>query len=195
MWKTRKMGDLSDFERRHRYCTYSWSICDKSCHIIRCIERLCRHTLIMGREHQRRGTVGENQHWQKEIVVYGDGLFRKITEPLQHRWQQKWIFTLKILFPQKLPDVSFRNPTSTVELQLLHLRLQKVMLRCVHDCVTTIEPGHQTTGNARVIWSDVSTFTLPTFGEHPRQLTIRNVWFGSDSETRGSLELLHWNEL
>jgi hypothetical protein len=37
------------------------------------------------------------------------------------------------------------------------------MLRCVNDGVTIIKkPGHQTTGNARVIWSDKSSFTLFT---------------------------------
>jgi hypothetical protein len=31
--------------------------------------------------------------------------------------------------------------------------------------VTTIKPGHQTTGNVRMIWSDESSFTLfPTSG-------------------------------
>jgi hypothetical protein len=30
---------------------------------------------------------GENQHWQKEIVIHREGLFRKITELLQHSWQ------------------------------------------------------------------------------------------------------------
>jgi hypothetical protein len=39
--------------------------------------RLCRHTRIMGRQHQRRGTVGKNQHWQKGIVVHWEGLFLK----------------------------------------------------------------------------------------------------------------------
>jgi hypothetical protein len=34
------------------------------------------------------------------------------------------------------------------------------MLKCVNDGVTTIKPGHQTTGNTRVIWSDESSFTL-----------------------------------
>jgi hypothetical protein len=65
---------------------------------------------------------------------------------------------LKTLFPQKLSDVSFRNPTSTVGLILLNLSLLKVMLRCVNDGVTTIKPGRQTTGNARVIWSRKSFF-------------------------------------
>jgi hypothetical protein len=39
------------------------------------------------------------------------------------------------------------------------------MLRCVKDGVTTIKPGHQTTGNARVVWSDELPFMLfPTSG-------------------------------
>jgi hypothetical protein len=40
-----------------------------------------------------------------------------------------------------------------IGLQLLNLWLLKVMLRCVNDGVTTIKPGHQTTGNTRdMIW-------------------------------------------
>jgi hypothetical protein len=38
VWKNRKMWDLSDFERGHRWCAFSWSICDKNYHVIRCIE-------------------------------------------------------------------------------------------------------------------------------------------------------------
>jgi hypothetical protein len=64
-----------------------------------------------------------------------------------------------------MSDVRFTNPTSTVGLQLLNLWLLKVMLRCLKDDVTTIKPEHQTTGNARVIWSDESSFMLfPTLG-------------------------------
>jgi hypothetical protein len=57
-------------------------------------------------------------------------------------------------------EVSFTNPTSTAGLQLIHFGLLTVMLRCINDCVTTIKPGHETTGNARVMWSDESSFTL-----------------------------------
>jgi hypothetical protein len=72
---------------------------------------------------------------------------------------------LEDLFPQKLSDVSFTNPTYMVGLQLLNLRLLEVMLRCVNDGATTIKPGHQTTGNAHVIWSDELSFALfPTSG-------------------------------
>jgi hypothetical protein len=47
--------------------------------------RLCQHTRIMGRQLMRRGTVDVCQHWQKEIVIHWEGMFRKITELLQHR--------------------------------------------------------------------------------------------------------------
>jgi hypothetical protein len=119
----------------------------------------------MGRQHPRRGAVGENQHWQKQIVIHWEGLFKKMTDLLQHRWQQNWIFILKTLFPQKLFDMSFTHPTSMVGLQLLKLRLQKVMLRCVNDGVMTIKPGHQTNGNTWMIRSDESSIMLlPTSG-------------------------------
>jgi hypothetical protein len=98
--------------------------------------RLFRHARITGRQHQRRGTVGENQHWQKEIAVNWEGLFGKITELLQHSWQQNWISILTALFLQKLSDMYFTYPTSTVGLQLLNLWLLKVILRCVNDGVT-----------------------------------------------------------
>jgi hypothetical protein len=38
-------------------------------------------------------------------------------------------------FPQKQPDESFSNPTSTVDLQLLNLRLLKTMLKGKKDGV------------------------------------------------------------
>jgi hypothetical protein len=39
------------------------------------------------------------------------------------------------------------------------------MLSCINDGVTTIKPGHQTTGNMCLIWSDELSFTLfPTSG-------------------------------
>jgi predicted transcriptional regulator len=49
------------------------------------VSKVMSATRIMGRQHLRRGTVGENQHLQKEIVVNSEGLLRKITQLLQHR--------------------------------------------------------------------------------------------------------------
>jgi hypothetical protein len=56
--------------------------------------------------------------------------------------------------------MSVTNLTSTVGQQLLNLWLLKVIHRCINDSVTTIKPGHQTTGNMRMIWSDESSFML-----------------------------------
>jgi hypothetical protein len=64
------------------------------------------------------------------------------------------------------------------------------MLRCVNDGVTTIKPGHQTTGNAGVIWSGESPFTLfPTSGRVyvcriPKKEHISGMP-ASNHETRG----------
>jgi hypothetical protein len=65
------------------------------------------------------------------------GLFWKFTELLQHTLQQNWIPILKTTFKQKLSDVSFINPTSTVGMKLLYLWLLK---RCVNNGVMTIKP-------------------------------------------------------
>jgi hypothetical protein len=87
------------------------------------------------------------------------------TAAAQVTGQQSWIFIIKICSHKNFPTWAFTNPTSIVRLQLLNLWLLKVMLRCVNDGVTPIKPGHQTTGNGRVIWSDESSFTLfPTSG-------------------------------
>jgi hypothetical protein len=57
------------------------------------------------------------------------------------------------------------------------------MLRCVNDGVTTIEPGHQKTGNARVFQA------LPYVRKRLRlEITQRSLQTGmsrSNSETRG----------
>jgi hypothetical protein len=75
-------------------------------------------------------------------------------------------------FPQKLSNMSITILTSMEGLQLLNLWLQRVILKCVDDGVTTIQPGCQTTGNA---WygrmSHPSRWSLHqeefTFREHP----------------------------
>jgi hypothetical protein len=72
--------------------------------------KLCRHTRSMGRQHQWRGTVGQNFYCQKEIIIHWEGLFQKTTELLRHRWQQNGLFILKTLFPQKLWASRIQHP-------------------------------------------------------------------------------------
>jgi hypothetical protein len=60
---------------------------------------------------------------------------------------------------------------------------------CVKDGVTILKPGYQITGNARVIWSDESSFTLfPASGRiyvwrTPKEAYNPDAWFqlGGDS--------------
>jgi hypothetical protein len=142
VWKNRKIGALSDFEREQIVIArLAGASVTKTTTLLgyreRHFVRLCRHTRIIGREHQRSRTADDNEHRQKEIVVHW-GLLQKITQLLKHRWGQKWIFILKALFPQKMSDVNSTDPTSTVGLQLLSLWLLNVMFRCVNDGVTTI---------------------------------------------------------
>jgi hypothetical protein len=72
------------------------------------------------------------------------------------------------------------NSTSMVELNVLNLWLLKVMLRCINDVVTTIKPGHQTTGNTFVIWSDESSFTL--FRTSGRGLSKEYLTLGEENK-------------
>jgi hypothetical protein len=65
--KKRKMGDLSDFARGQivgaRLAGASVTKAVTLLGVSREFLGLCRHIRIMGRNHQRRGTMGENQIW------------------------------------------------------------------------------------------------------------------------------------
>jgi hypothetical protein len=90
----------------------------------------------MGRQHQRRRTMGENQHCQKETVVHWERLFRKITQLLQHGWSAAELnihfedtvstHTHTHTHTKKTCYMSFANPTSTTG--------PKVILRRVKGC-------------------------------------------------------------
>jgi hypothetical protein len=70
------MGDFSGFERGQiTAARLAGEVYSEKQFI-----RLCRHTRIIWRQHQRRGRVGKNQHCQKETIVHWEGLFRKITQ-------------------------------------------------------------------------------------------------------------------
>jgi hypothetical protein len=155
----------------------------------------------MGRQHQRRGTVGENQRWEKEIIVYWEGLFRKITEQLQHRWQQNRLFILKMLLPPSRElhksDIHVRaaiaKPLVTENNAQMRKRWCHVYKTWTSD--KTTKPGHQTTGNEKRAccgqMSRPSRCSLHrkvyTFWEHPRTCKIRNAWFQQWDKGEGPL--------
>jgi hypothetical protein len=99
--------------------------------------------------HGKTTSTKRNNERRKLTLTEGDhGTLRKIVSK-NHRYttaqvtgHQHRIFILKTLFPQKLSDMNFTNPTSMVGLQLLNLWLLKVMLRYVNDGFTTIKPGY-----------------------------------------------------
>jgi hypothetical protein len=78
----------------------------------------------MGNQQQRRGTVGEINIDRKDRRTL------RITSKNHRLTAAELNIHLEVLFPQKLSDVSFLNPTSPVAvgLQLLHLLFLKVML-------------------------------------------------------------------
>jgi hypothetical protein len=117
----------------------------------------------MGRQHQQRA-LAERVHRTLRRIVSEN--------------HSTGTAEVNTLLPQNLSDVSFTNATSTVGLQLLNLSLLEAMLRCLDDGVTTTKSGHQTTGNARVIWSDVSSFTpFPTSGRAYVWITSKEARF------------------
>jgi hypothetical protein len=112
--------------------------------------RLCRRARIMRRQHQRRGTVGGKQHSQ--------GCFEKSQNYCSIGDRRTEYSFWRPCF-QKKSDVKSINPTSMVGL----ITESNAEMR-QNGGVTTIKPGHQTTGNARVIWSEKLAFTLfPTW--------------------------------
>jgi hypothetical protein len=123
--------------------------------------------------HGKTTSAKRNSGWKSTLTERDRHALRKIvsknhtTAAAQVNCSRTEYSSWRPGFHKNLSDVSFSNPMSTVAvwLQLLNLWLLKVMLRCVNDGVTTIKPGQQNTGILRVIWSDVSSFTLfPTSG-------------------------------
>jgi hypothetical protein len=146
--------------------------------------RLCRRTRIMGRQHQQKETVGENQHWQEEIVVHWERLFRNIrTTAAQVRAEL---------------NVHLEDPAST---KTVWRELHK---SSIHGRATAAKPlivesnaqmhkrwrhNHKSWTSDKCKRARYGQMSRPsrcslhqeefTFGEHPRKPTIRNAWFGS----------------
>jgi hypothetical protein len=110
----------------------------------------------MGRQYQQKGTVGKNQHWQKESLYIEKDCFEKSQNYCNTGDSRTEYSSWRPCCHKNCLKLSFTNPISMVELQLLNLWL----LRCVcHDHKTW------TLGNACVIWSDELSFQLfPTSG-------------------------------
>jgi hypothetical protein len=131
VWESRKKRDLFGFEREQIvsarltgiFVTNTATLGVSRATVSKVKSAYTNH----GKTASAKRNRGENQHWQKEIIVHWEWLFRKNTGLLQHRRQDCRIeYSSWRQFPQKLSYVSFTNPTSAVGLQMLNLRLLKV---------------------------------------------------------------------
>jgi hypothetical protein len=81
------------WKRSVRWCAFSWRIRDKNCHIIG-VSRATVSIVMSSFTNHGKPTLakrnsGRKSTLTKEIVVHWEGLFRKFTQLLQHRWQDR----------------------------------------------------------------------------------------------------------
>jgi hypothetical protein len=100
VWQKNKNGRFVRFSKRTDcWWAFSWSICNQNGHLTGCIQSSSFQGYdgihIMGRRHKLSGTVAENQNQVKGIAVNWRGLYLKIIELLQLRWQETSVFILK----------------------------------------------------------------------------------------------------
>jgi transposase len=120
-----------------------------------------------GKTTSAKSNSGRKSTLTERDRAYIWGFFsRKITALLQHRWTAAE------------PKIHLEDPVSTKTAQRelhksnFHGRaataeplITESNAQMRNGGVTTVKPGHQTTGNARVAWPDESSFTLlPTSG-------------------------------
>jgi hypothetical protein len=112
-------------------------------------------------EFHGKTTSAKRNSGRKSIMTEGEGLFQKITEPLQHRRTAAKL------------NIHLEDPVSTKNVRHeLHKFSNHGRAAIAKSLITgrnaqmrksgvmTIKPRQQTTGNALMIWSDESSFTL-----------------------------------
>jgi hypothetical protein len=72
---------------------FTWSIYDKNCHIIRSVSGATVSKIILaymnyGKTTSVKRNSGLKSTLTEETIIHREGLFKKITELLQHRGQQ-----------------------------------------------------------------------------------------------------------
>jgi hypothetical protein len=89
------------------------------------VPSLCRRTRFMGRKHQRRGTVCKRQKstlTKRESRTFQKDCFEESQNYCSAGYGAAELnIHLEALFLQKLSNLSYTNPTSTVGLQLRNL--------------------------------------------------------------------------
>jgi hypothetical protein len=172
------------WKRTDRWCSFSWSVCDKTATLLGLLRATVSKVVPAYTNHGKATSEKWNSGRKATLTERDSHTLRRIV-PKTRNYRRTCERTAKLNIHLEDPvrhDMRFTNSVSTVRLQFLNLWLLKVMLAWVNDHVTIMKPGYQTIGNARVIWSDESSFTMFatsgnfTFGEHPRKPTIGNAW-------------------
>ena len=105
--------------------------------------RLWQHAQIMGRHHQLRGGVVENQKGSPYIEE--DCVYK--SQKYCSKGDSRTYYSPQRPFPQKQSYESFTNPSSMVQLQLLNHWLLKTALKGEKDSVMITKPGHLMVGS------------------------------------------------
>jgi hypothetical protein len=171
------MEDLSDFERGQIVSARLAAASVIKIATLLSVSRATASKAMSVYTNHGKTTPAKRNSWRKSTLTerYRRTLRRIVSK--NHRTTAAQVNCTELNFyPEdlvsikKLSNESFTNPISTTGLQLLNLWLLKIMLRWANAGATIMKPGHQTTGNTRVRWSDESSFTLfPTSGRV-------NVW-------------------
>jgi hypothetical protein len=168
MWKNRKIRDLSYFERGQIAGARIAGASVTKITTLLSVSRATVSKVTSACTNQWKTTSTKRNSGQKSTLTGRDHRTLRRIVSKNHTTTAAQVTRQQDPVSTKFSDVSFTKPTSMVAagLQVRNLRLLKVMLRCVYDGVTSIKPGHQTTGNSRVVWSDESSFTLfPSSGK------------------------------
>jgi transposase len=120
------MGGLSDFERGQIVdARLTGASVIKTATLLGVSKATVSKIMSAYTNHGKTTQAKRNSGRNSTLTETDSRILRKIVSKshstaAQVTGRQKWIFLLKTLFPQKLSDVSFTNPTSTVGLQLVN---------------------------------------------------------------------------
>jgi transposase len=119
------MGDFSDFERGQIVgARLAASSVTKTVTLLGVLRATVSKVMSAYTNHGETTPAKRNGGQKSTLTERDRRTLRRIiskshSTAAQVTGRQKWIFLLKTLFPEKLSDVSFADPTSTVGVQLL----------------------------------------------------------------------------
>jgi hypothetical protein len=131
-------------------------------------------------QHQRRGTVGANQRWQKEIVLHWEGLSQKSQNYCTTGESKTELKNVPTIIVRRELHKSNMHGTAAIAKPLITESNAQLYKQWCHDHKTWTSDNRERT---RVMFRWVvrpSRCSLHqeefTFGEQSRKPTIQNVW-------------------